>query len=155
MKKKNNMSRSNRIIPFVLCAAGLVALATACGRGGPALEKGDHADFVTFYERFHRDSAFQMAHILFPLQGLPVAGDTAAIPGQTYFWQEENWRIQGTFDEGNSEFTRTITPYGPDIMVEEIVHQNGEIGMLRRWARLDSTWYLVYYAGLNPIAPRE
>jgi hypothetical protein len=36
-------------------------------------------------------------------------------------------------------------------MVERIVHQSGEYGMMRRFARLGGQWYLIYYAGLNSI----
>ena len=139
-------------IRCLLIVASLALLASGCHDRAREEDGADYTGFVNFYERFHQDSAFQMAHILFPLQGLPAAGDTTSAPGQPFFWQEENWKMQGPFDADRSEFTRTIKPYGPDIMVEEIVHRNGEIGMMRRWARLDSTWYLVYYAGLNALS---
>ena len=35
------------------------------------------ADFVAFYEKFHQDSAYQMAHIIFPLEGYPAQVDSA------------------------------------------------------------------------------
>ena len=51
----------------------ILLLAVAACKGGGKQEAAsgegleEWKDFTTFYERFHQDSAYQMAHIIFPL----------------------------------------------------------------------------------------
>jgi len=86
------------------------------------------------------DSVFQMARIQFPLMG---KGDTAA-------WRADEWLLHRPVDFSRSDFTQEIAPIGEDILVERIVHKMGDFRLLRRWARLDDEWFLIYYAEQSP-----
>lgn len=128
---------------FVLAAT---AGTSSCGndRAAPLPElPPEYADFPGFYQRFHADSAFQMAHIQFPLMG---KSDTSA-------WQVKEWTLHRPVDYDRSDFTREFTPVGEDILVEHIIHRMGDYGMVRRWARLGDEWSLIYYAERNRAAP--
>lgn len=131
---------------FALSLLGLLLVLATCRR--QAEERTPADDFSAFYERFLRDSLYQMEHITFPLEGLP---SNAAGADADFRWQRENWRVHHPIDEQSgfrSEFTRL-----GDIVIENIVHESGEYGMMRRFAKLDDgEWHLIYYVGLNPLS---
>ena len=108
--------------------------------------------FADFYQKFHSDSLYQIEHTVFPLEGLPDHADSAAIAGNDFRWQAEDWRMQRQFDFEMSEFKRHIVPVNDMMVVERIVHQSGEFGMVRRFARVGGEWHLIYYAGMNRLA---
>jgi hypothetical protein len=127
----------------LLSLAAILVLASCGGKqseSAPSELPAAYADFPEFYERFHTDSAFQMAHIQFPLMG---KSDTGA-------WQAKEWLLHRPVDFSRSDFTREIAPIGDDILVERIVHKMGDFRLVRRWARLDEDWFLIYYAEQSP-----
>lgn len=131
---------------LLLPLAAVLALASCGGKQSepaPSELPAAYADFPEFYERFHRDSAFQMAHIQFPLMGKSDTGT----------WWLTEWRLHRPVDYERSDFSREFTPIGEDILIETIVHKMGDFGMVRRWARLGDEWHLIYYAERNRAAP--
>lgn len=131
----------------------------SCGqeqREAPANTTTDLAklpdDFKQFYQKFHSDSIYQMEHIVFPLEGLPDKADASIIASGNFKWQKEDWRMQRAVDFDLSDFTRKIVPVNEVMVVEYIVHKNGQFGMERRFAKLGDEWNLIYYAGLNRFA---
>ncbi len=143
-----------RIAGFAGSLALMALLLAACGLqqsdDGQELQQQLPPDFVAFYERFHQDSAFQMAHIAFPLEGLPPEVDSATLAAGTYRWTPENWTLHRPFDP-ESGFERTFVVYNDRMILEKIVHRNGRLGMARRWARVGDEWQLIYYAALNRV----
>lgn len=107
-------------------------------------------EFLTFYDRFHRDSLYQMTHIQFPLEGLPSNADSTTLARQDFHWQENDWVLMKEF---NTEvgFERTFTPLTETLIVEQIVHESGRYGLQRRWAKQGKEWYLIYYADMNML----
>lgn len=114
-----------------------------------------YQDFADFYERFHQDSAYQMEHIIFPLEGLPQQADSALIAEGTFRWQKEGWRMQRGFDLASSSFEQQLIPVSEDLILEKITHKAGDLGMQRRFARLGEDWYLIYYADLNRMKEKK
>lgn len=108
--------------------------------------------FADFYQKFHSDSLYQVEHIVFPLEGLPDHADSTIMADNSFRWQAEDWRMQRQFDFEMSEFRRQLVPVNDMMVVERIIHQGGELGMVRRFARLDGEWHLIYYTGLNRLA---
>ncbi len=106
-------------------------------------------DFETFYDQFHRDPDYQMAHISFPLEGLPSNADAQTIAAGDFRWEAEDWQLHQPFQTENTEFERAFIAFGDDLVIEKITHKNGPFGTVRRFARLGGEWYLIYYAGLN------
>ena len=105
--------------------------------------------FEAFYQRFHQDSLYQIAHIQFPLQGVssnPTDNHSA------FRWELDDWRMHRPFDEAESGFRSELTRLGVDFIIERIVHHQGLYGMERRFSRLGGDeWYLIYYAALHPL----
>jgi hypothetical protein len=139
---------------FIISLSATLLLSCSPGAGRqetPPASDIDLADFYAFYQSFHIDSAFQMAHINFPLQGLPANADSLTIAQRNFLWQEDEWRLHRPVDYENSDYQREIIPLSEDVVVEKITHRNGQTGMLRRFARMGDDWYLIYFADLNRI----
>ena len=108
-------------------------------------------DFLAFYEKFHQDSAYQMAHIIFPLEGYPSQVDSATIAEGTFRWYAETWRMHKMAGFTSSDFTRTFDQAIPGI-VNETVRQNGTpFGMFRRYYKRGDDWFLIMYSDMNPM----
>lgn len=142
-----------RILLLLFASSLILSCSSNSGSKPPESSSDiDLAGFYTFYQSFHIDSAFQMAHINFPLKGLPANADSLTIARGDFLWQEDEWRLHRPVDYENSEYQREIIPLSEDIVVEKITHRNGQTGMLRRFARIGDDWYLIYFADLNRIA---
>ncbi len=109
------------------------------------------ADFVTFYEKFHQDSAYQIAHIIFPLEGYPSQVDSATVAEGTFRWYADTWRMHKMAGFTSSDFTRTFDQAIPGI-VNETIRQNGTpFGMFRRYYKRGDDWFLIMYSDMNPM----
>jgi hypothetical protein len=109
-------------------------------------------DFVTFFRLFHEDSAYQMEHILFPLEGLPPTtgdGDTSTIT--RYFWQKADWKKHNRFTDPGHNFEQWYEVLN-DRFIEHWIQMKGtNLFMKRRFAKLEGGWYLIYYQGMRPM----
>jgi hypothetical protein len=107
-------------------------------------------DFIAFYDRFHTDSAFQLAHITFPLEGMPNSLEEIDSTQTTrYFWQKENWMHHHLFSNPD-HYAQWFEISNPRI-IEHWVHTKGtNLYLQRRFAQLSDGWYLIYYAGMRP-----
>lgn len=124
----------------------LIACAWACQ---PADDQQDSDDFAAFYEKFHQDSLYQINHISFPLEGLPP---NALREDPSFRWHADDWQMHRPFNSRNAGFNTEQVRLGEDLVVEKIISSNGKFGMMRRFARLNGEWYLIYYAGMNAIS---
>lgn len=119
-----------------------------------AENKGDTlpADFVKFYDRFHLDSAYQMDHIVFPLEGLPNStGDGDTLTQTRYFWQKADWKRHRPFTDPGNNFSQWFEILD-DRVIEHWIQMNGtNMYMKRRFARLGDDWFLIYYQGMRPM----
>ena len=108
-------------------------------------------DFVTFYEKFHQDSAYQMAHIIFPLEGYPAQVDSATIAEGTFRWYAESWRMHKMAGFTSSDFTRTFEQTLPGIVNETVLQNGTPFGMFRRYYKRGDEWFLIMYSDMNPM----
>lgn len=123
-------------------------LLAACRQ--PASAPGDlPEDFVRFYERFHTDSVYQMAHIQFPLKGLPDYADGSIGDPNKFYWQEEDWVLHRPVDPAQSDFQREFTLHSENVIVERTLHIEKPLFTERRFIKLGTDWKLVYYSGIN------
>ncbi len=96
-----------------------------------------------------------MNHIVFPLKGLPGDADRLTLARDDFNWQQKDWVLPKSFDFGMSDFNREKIPIGDNVVVERIVHKADAYGMMRRFAKIDGQWNLIYYAGLNWVKRQE
>ena len=90
-------------------------------------------DFPPFYAKFHVDPEFQLNHIQFPLAG----------KSDTEKWQAEDWEMHKPFSN-TAEFKRDYENIG-GMITETIMDNNGMFYIVRRFAKLDKEWSLIYY----------
>jgi hypothetical protein len=106
----------------------------------------DTEEFKTFYDRFSTDSAYQMAHITFPLEGMRAMKDSTDIVSPDFRWQPETWVLHQPYDDANGTFTRQWRDImGGNIVIESIADGSGSFSMERRWGKLSDGWNLIYY----------
>ena len=97
-------------------------------------------DFIEFYQQFHQDSAYQMEHIVFPLQGSNGSAD----PKGTFRWEKENWALHRPVDTTN--FRQAFNPVDEKLIIEYLMHESGRFSVERRFAKTQDEWKLIYYA---------
>ena len=140
-------------ISYYLCI--LTVFLSCSGSEHPETSmQGDDTDFDIFYQQFHTDSLYQIQHIAFPLAGLPANADTLE-DVTSFFWQKEDWILHRDLTNKLSGYDRKRKKFGSDIIVETIVQKDSEIGMMRRFAKMDDEWMLIYYAAMNQMQPSE
>lgn len=136
------------LIPLLLFSCQNKTEPSAREPASNGLPKG----FTAFYQAFHSDSLYQMQHIVFPLQGLPDNADSLTLATDNFHWQEDDWIFQRSMDFEMSEFKREFEPVNDMMVIERIVHENGNPGIVRRFAKVAGEWHLIYYAGLNQFS---
>ena len=104
-------------------------------------ENGLPEDFVSFYEKFHSDSIYQIAHIVFPLEGVTYNEDNEKIKK---IWSQDNWAMHKNFDAHGGTFNRSYSEFG-GIISEKIVDNNKISSMERRFSKMGGEWHLIYY----------
>jgi hypothetical protein len=109
-------------------------------------------DFVLFFNRFHEDSAYQLEHIIFPLEGLPPSsGGDDSLTSKRYYWQKADWKKHNPFTDPSGNFEHWYEVLN-DRIIEHWVHMKGtNLHIKRRFAKLEDGWYLIYYQGLRPV----
>jgi hypothetical protein len=109
------------------------------------------ADFLAFYEKFHADSAYQMAHIQFPLEGYPAYMDSSQLEKGTFYWQKEDWQIQNFNNFDKMEFTRHYEQPFEGVITEVIQKTNSPFGVYRRFYKRGDDWLLIFYSDMNSM----
>lgn len=140
---------------YALCL--LIILLAACKESdGPTAEETAESlqlpvDFVEFYDRFHADSAYQVGHIQWPLQGI-TSSDSLRKPG--FAFQKEDWRMHKVFDPEESGYRSEFEMLTEDLIVERINDRQGRYGLMRRWLRTnqEGEWMLIFYQEPMPLA---
>jgi hypothetical protein len=102
-------------------------------------------DFEEFYEKFHQDSAFQMAHIQFPLEGAKKATGNNLDLMVPVKWFQEDWIMHKSFDSYEGTFSRQFYQVG-SVVIEKISDKGGFFAMERRFTKMEGEWVLIYYS---------
>lgn len=105
------------------------------------------ADFASFLDRFSKDSLYQMAHISFPLSGLPAYADSMTVAESNFKYYPEDWVMHKPFS-GQNNFEQNFQIAGEGLVIERIGNKDG-FSMQRRFAKLSNEWHLIYYAAIN------
>jgi hypothetical protein len=103
-------------------------------------------DFLEFYQKFHTDSVYQMAHIEWPLKGESgISADTMA-KRQLKEWNPEDWRLMHLPDTSMSTLKRSFETVGEIIVVEKMSYPMVGFGFERQFYKEeDGQWRLIFY----------
>ncbi len=130
----------------------LVLSIASCKRSEPTLKQAESdalpADFVTFYEKFHADSVFQMAHISFPLEGYPMSPDSATL-ANNFRWTADKWAMHRGNMFVDSLYTRRFEAPLPNMITEVIMQRDRPFGTYRRFLKRGDAWSLIFYSDMN------
>lgn len=107
------------------------------------------ADFNAFYEQFHRDSLYQMAHIVWPLQGDERIEVDSMYQIKPKYWEAATWRMhRSNFDAKDYRVERQAI--GDVMVVERILTKLGNYGIERRFAKQpDGEWNMIFYSDIR------
>ena len=107
-------------------------------------------DFIEFYDAFHSDANYQLAHIAFPLPMTSRSPSSAAYSDSSDYWTPENWILHRKF-MNDGTFVLKYDILTPEMIVETITQNNSPLGMQRRFAKMSDGWNLIYYQEMKPI----
>lgn len=105
-------------------------------------------DFLDFYQKFHTDSTFQMAHIEWPLKGEKSTNEEdAPLNTQLHEWTPETWKVMHLPDTSMSTLKRNYEVVGQVLIIERISYPMVGFGFERQFFKdEDNSWRLIYYA---------
>ncbi len=96
--------------------------------------------FVSFYEKFHSDSIYQLNHIVFPLK---KKSDLSR-------WLKSEWKLHRPFDDQNGSYLREFDNFN-GIIIETIREKNNMFLIQRRFAPSEDSYNLIYYTLDNKL----
>lgn len=99
--------------------------------------------FSTFLYQFSTDSAFQIQHIVWPLDVQPAQLDIAEETKLEKRTQEE-WKLQHAFDAMNDTYTQDFVVFS-GIVTENVKDKSGQYTMTRRFSKIGDEWMLIFY----------
>lgn len=134
-------------IPVLLIAGGFISMSSCKNKSKQAEEIPlyETKEFLDFYERFSTDSAFQMEHVAFPLEGIRAPENQTDTTSLSYQWQKEDWKIHTKFDDANGTFSKEMMDLAGKMVIEIISDESGTFSMERRFAKLSDGWNLIFY----------
>ena len=140
-------------INFLINVFLLIIAISACknntnGNSSSELPAYATEDFTAFYERFGTDTAYQMQHIVFPLEGMPALRDSADVIPIDFRWEREQWVHHKAYDDMNGTFAREFIDF-KGIVIEKISDASGRYTMERRFSRMSDGWHLIYYRAMG------
>ena len=106
------------------------------------------ADFLDFYEEFHRDTLFQLNHIAFPLSGKPASGQFN-IELTDFKWTRKGWVFHKRISDDDDTFDRKYQMFTPELIIELIYAPTYGYYMERRFGKLSDGWNLIYYEDMQ------
>jgi hypothetical protein len=155
MQLKNWVSTKGRFLVTVsIFTFSLLIFGESCKKKSSLNreEKGTlPKDFVAFYDKFHKDSAYQVAHITFPLEGFPTQADSSVFDNGGYRWQKENWQMHRLENFSDSLFVRQFDSPTEGYVVELVKQKNTPFGIMRRFFKRGDEWFLIFYSDMNTI----
>jgi hypothetical protein len=142
--------RFNRFISAIL----LVSAVSACKNNTAVTSSSTDVpayateEFTAFYDRFGTDTAYQMQHIVFPLEGMPALRDSADVIPMDFKWQRDQWIPHKSYDDMNGTFAREFIDF-KGIVIEKISDASGRYTMERRFSKMSDGWHLIYYRAMG------
>lgn len=120
-------------LPFLLLC---VLSFSACLVG----KRGGGENFSAFYQRFHRDSLFQMERLADPVDGYAIEG------GSIQSWQTNQWAMhKNGLSDVDSTLYRTERIVEPQLVRERIFLPNSSMLIERHFSLREKKWFLTFY----------
>ncbi len=110
-------------------------------------------DFLDFYQQFHTDSAYQIAHIEWPLKGeKTVSGDDGKDKKVLATWEPGNWAIQHLPELEHSGLKRSFETSSEVLVIERLQYPMVNYGMERQFYKEENNeWRMIYYTEMQDL----
>jgi len=134
-----------------LAFSAMAFLFSFCQNGPQPIQKNTvlaklPSDFHDFYQKFHTDSVYQMAHIEWPLKGQKVPPTDSTMTPQLHEWTADTWDLMLTPDTSMSTLKRTYETVGEVLVIEKMSYPMIGFGYERQFYKEeDGQWRLIYY----------
>ena len=99
------------------------------------------SDFLAFYQNFHVDSAYQMAHIEWPLKGeKTVRGEDEKPKKVLATWEPENWTMLHSPDLNDVGLKRSFETISGVLIIERLQYptQRSDPSICQKRTRLSA-----------------
>jgi hypothetical protein len=140
------------VIAFVVCFSNCKNKTQTPEVPTNSVEMGEQpsADFMQFYEQFHKDSLFQIAHISWPLTGeMTMQSDSGRINKVPIEWQLDKWTMHRNTKLVDGEYQRTWQLLGDLLVIERIKEVQSGFRMERRFSKASNgTWTMIFYSDI-------
>lgn len=95
-------------------------------------------NFDSFYDKFHKDSLFQISRLKFPLKGAPDRGDI------NEKWTKENWHILKTkiYDVDTTQYKVSYEKHEKSF-IEKVWLEDSGFSFEYKFELIDNKWFLV------------
>lgn len=106
-------------------------------------------EFLDFYDKFLADSAYQMAHIQWPLAGEETmhAVDSAQAAKTPIQWQKTSWRMHKPMVLKGDNYKQEWQMLGDVLVIERVRESTTGLYIERRFAKIgNDDWQLIFYS---------
>jgi len=146
------MNKLQWLLPLLIATSILACKSNESNNDEPQNEDVQISKgFDNFYKKFHRDSAFQLAHIRFPLPGKPSFQDSLKAD-EEFYWEKDDWLIQQEVDFSTGDFKQELINMD-NLVIERVFLPQG-FYIERRFYNADGNWSLIYYSDINHGQPK-
>lgn len=146
-----------RLLSFGLFAFTLLSFACKNKPAGSMQKAAEFADlpkdFLSFYQQFHADSAFQMAHIEWPLKGeKAVRVDSTGMQKVLTTWEPTNWVMLHEPDMTDVGLKRYFETISDVLVIERLQYPMVNYGLERQFYKDENNdWHMIYYSEMQEL----
>ena len=110
-------------------------------------------DFLAFYQQFHTDSSYQMAHIEWPLKGeKSVPNESGDKKRVLATWEPETWEMLHLPDMTDAGLKRSFETISDVLIIEKLQYPMVNYGMERQFFKEENgAWKMIYYAEMQEL----
>lgn len=147
-----------RLILFFSLISGIFLFACKSGTSsGPQVKPADFSalpsDFLSFYQKFHTDSAYQMAHIQWPLKGDRAEKDSSGVGHKVLaVWEPAQWKMLHLPDMSDPGLKRYYETLGDAFVIERLQYPMVNYGMERQFFKDENNeWQMISYSEMQEL----
>lgn len=146
-----------RFLSVLLSFLILGSIACKNSSAGPAQKAAEFTDlpqdFLTFYQSFHNDSVYQVAHIEWPLKGdKPEKLESGGSKKVLFVWEPQNWQMLHLPDFNDPGLKRSYETMGDVMIIERMVYPMVNYGLERQFYKDENNeWKLIFYSEMQEL----
>ena len=142
-----------------LFIAPVIFFQSSCSNGSsgdmqkPIEMKDLPESFLSFYTEFHKDSAYQMAHIQWPLKGeKSKETEEGGSKKVLYVWEPEEWVVLHEPDMTDVGLKRSFETINDVLVIERLQYPMVNYGLERQFFKEENgEWTMIFYSEMQEL----